>query len=104
MFKLFSKKKSKTPAPTLPTCETNQDGIEIRVTRVSHRPFYDSKWSVDVGVVNEDGYNIRKFTTEIVRDESEKPETLEKAIRAFGHTVNYDNIRSLDERAKIFYD
>ena len=101
-FNFFNRKAKTTPNPTVH--ESNENGIEIKVSRVDYRPFYDSEWEIEVSVNGEDGVKERSLSTKITRDETETAKALEREVRAFGRAISFDNIRSLDERAKIFYD
>ena len=81
----------------------NKDGMYIQVIRTNHRPFYDSEWKINVEV--RDGRKvINECFARIVRDDTETPEALEERIRAFGKNITAEDIQSLDEKAKIFYD
>lgn len=101
-FNFFNRKTKSTTNPN--TKESDRDGVQIKVSRVNHRPFYDSEWEVEVSIKDETGNITRNMSTKITRDETETAEMLEKEVRAFGKAISFDNIRSLDERVKIFYD
>jgi hypothetical protein len=101
LFTLINTKTKKEKV--VPVHKENKDGMYIQIIRTSHRPFYDSEWKVNVTV--RDGNSvISEYCTKIIRDDTETPEALEERVRAFGREITLENIRSLDEKEKIFYD
>jgi hypothetical protein len=104
MFSFFGRKKKTVPlSDSCRVFSRTKNEMNIRVERIEHRPFYDSRWSIRVNFF--DPKHLEKSICEtIVRDDLQEAMELEQLVRNFGANITRENIKSLDMKDSIYYD